>query len=228
MKISETFASIQGEGTLAGVPSLFIRTSGCNLRCVWCDTPYTSWQPEGEDWSVERLLECVAGYPHYRHVVLTGGEPMIFDEAGRLTRELAARGLHVSVETAGTVFRDLACHLMSISPKLSNSTPHEREDGRWAAAHEKLRYQPEVLWRLMSSYEYQFKFVVKDPPDLEEVKQVVRTIGVDAGKVLLMPEGVDPAHLRARSEWIVEACKAEGYRFSPRLHVMIWGNRRGV
>ena len=228
MKISEVFPSIQGEGVLAGVPSLFIRASGCNLRCVWCDTPYTSWQPEGEDWTVERLLEWVAGFPRYRHVVLTGGEPMLFEEIERLSRELAARGLHTTIETAGTVFRQVACHLMSISPKLANSTPREREGGRWAAAHDRLRYQPEVLWRLMSGYEYQFKFVVKDPPDLDEVKQVVKEIGVDAKRVLLMPEGVDPGQLQARSQWIVEACKAEGYRFSPRLHVMIWGNKRGV
>jgi len=115
MFISEIFHSLQGEGSLIGVPSVFVRTSGCNLRCSWCDTPYTSWQPEGEQLSLEQILEQVAGYAA-RHAVVTGGEPMIAPEIVPLTERLRARGLHVTIETAGTVFAPVACDLMSISP----------------------------------------------------------------------------------------------------------------
>ena len=228
MKISEVFATIQGEGLLSGVPSLFIRVSGCNLRCVWCDTPYTSWIPEGEEWSVERLVEWTSGFRQYRHVVLTGGEPMLFPESVHLTRALRSKGLHITVETAGTVWQDVACDLMSISPKLANSVPTLREDGRWADSHEKGRNRPEVLQALTAAYEYQLKFVVSAPSDLEEIQSIVRPLDAPPERVLLMPEGVAPQMLSERADWLVELCKEEGYRFCPRLHVMLYGNRRGI
>src|SRR5437667_6482 len=196
MKIAEIFHSLQGEGSLVGVPSVFVRTSGCNLRCVWCDTPYTSWQPEGEERSLDAILSAVAAYPA-RHAVVTGGEPMI---------------------ASGTV------DLMSISPKLANSTP----EGSWAAQHDRLRFQPDVLRRLMSAYDYQLKFVVAQPEDLEEIQQMLDRLGADHDKVILMPEGVDASVLRERSLWLAEIAKREGFRFSPRLHVDLWGNRRGI
>ncbi|MCS7041881.1 MAG: 7-carboxy-7-deazaguanine synthase QueE [Bryobacteraceae bacterium] len=227
MRISEIFESIQGEGILAGVPSLFLRASGCNLRCIWCDTPYASWAPEGEDWPVERLVQRVAQSP-LRHVVLTGGEPMIFPEIVPLTRALRGLGRHITIETAGTVDADAACDLMSISPKLSNSTPHAAEGGRWVAMHERTRLQPDVLRRLMERYEYQLKFVVARPEDLAEIRQLVQELGAPPERVLLMPEGVTPEALRERSLWLVEKCRETGYRYSPRLHILLYGNRRGV
>ncbi len=227
MKISEVFATIQGEGVLTGVPSLFIRTSGCNLRCHWCDTPYTSWEPEGDDWTLDRLLAWVEGFPAYRHVVLTGGEPMIQPELPALSRALHARGLHITIETAGTVEADAVCDLMSISPKLANSTPWQR-DPRWAERHEKARMNLPVLRSLVRNYEYQLKFVVEKEADLTEIQSLVRDLDAPPGKVLLMPEGIDDSTLRARSQWLVELCKAHGYRFCPRLHIQIWGARRGV
>lgn len=227
MKISEIFYSIQGEGMLAGTPSVFIRTSGCNLRCAWCDTPYTSWAPEGEDLALEEILARVARYrPHY--VVVTGGEPMIAPEIVQLTEALRPMGLHITIETAGTVFAPVDCHLMSISPKTSNSTPHEREGGRWAAQHDRLRIRLDVLQRLIGQYEYQLKFVVAEEEDLAEIKDLVVRLRANPQRVLLMPEGTDPAVLQDRALWIVEICKQEGYRFSPRLHIELYGNRRGV
>ncbi len=223
MRIAEIFHSIQGEGSLVGVPSVFVRTSGCNLRCGWCDTPYTSWQPEGDDWTVERILAAVGEYPAW-HVVVTGGEPMIARQVVELTRGLRERGLHITIETAGTVFAPVECDLMSISPKLQNSTP----EGEWGARHESLRIQPDVLRRLMAGYAYQLKFVIARAEDMGEVRDLVRVLEADAAKVVLMPEGIDPEVLRARGVWLVEICKQEGFRFSPRLHVDLWGNRRGV
>jgi 7-carboxy-7-deazaguanine synthase len=224
MYISETFYSIQGEGVLAGTPSVFVRTSGCNLRCTWCDTPYTSWQPEGEERGIESIAEEVERYGA-SHVVVTGGEPMIAPQIEELTHRLKQ---HVTIETAGTVDAHVRCDLMSISPKLANSTPQNRENGRWAAQHDRLRYQPEILKRLIQLYPHQLKFVIADPDDLTEVHAIVETIGASKSRVVLMPEGVDAAVLAERGRWLAEICKQEGYRFSPRLHIDLWGNRRGV
>ena len=224
MKIAEIFYSLQGEGSLVGVPSVFIRTSGCNLRCTWCDTPYTSWQPEGADQDLDQILSAVRSFPAARHVVVTGGEPMIAPEILPLTVRLRALGLHITVETAGTVFQPVECDLMSISPKLSNSTP----GGPWSARHGKLRIQPPVLEELMGRYPYQLKFVIENPADLEEVWALVTELRADRERVILMPEGVDRDQLRERSVWLAEVAKDEGVRFSPRLHVELWGSRRGV
>jgi 7-carboxy-7-deazaguanine synthase len=223
LRIAEIFHSIQGEGSLVGVPSVFVRTSGCNLRCAWCDTPYTSWHPEGEDWTLERIWAAVAAYPA-RHVVVTGGEPMIAREIVELTRGLRARGRHITIETAGTVFAPVACDLMSISPKLANSAP----EGEWQERHDRLRIQPDVVRRLMAEYDYQLKFVIARPEDIVEVRDLVREFGADAGTVVLMPEGIDAGVLRERGVWLAGICREEGFRFSPRLHVELWGNRRGT
>ena len=223
MRIAELFYSIQGEGSLVGVPSVFVRTSGCNLRCVWCDTPYASWHPEGDDWPLERVLAEVESYPA-RHVVVTGGEPMIAREIVELTRGLRARGRHITIETAGTVFAPVECDLLSISPKLHNSTPA----GEWAERHDRLRIQQDVLRRLMAAYEHQLKFVIARLEDLAEVRELVAALKADSGKVILMPEGIDASVLRERGVWLAEICKQERFRFSPRLHVELYGNRRGT
>src|SRR5436309_3167609 len=136
MRIAEIFQSIQGEGLLTGVPSAFVRTSGCNLRCQWCDTPYTSWEPQGETLSVGAILDRLAAFPT-RHAVVTGGEPLVAPEIEELCAALRERRYHVTVETAATVFKPVACDLASLSPKLSNSTPHERDGGRWALQHDR-------------------------------------------------------------------------------------------
>jgi 7-carboxy-7-deazaguanine synthase len=227
MRIAEIFYSVQGEGTLVGVPSTFVRTSGCNLRCTWCDTPYTSWQPEGADQPIDAILDRVRGFGT-KHVVVTGGEPMIAPGIVSLTERLNQLELHITIETAGTVFAPVICDLMSISPKLANSTPRQRDNGRWAAQHERLRYQPDVLRQLMDTYPYQLKFVVESPDDLNEIRSMAADLGASADRVVLMPEGTDPETLRNRGRWIVEICKTEGWRFSPRLHVDLWGNTRGV
>ena len=126
------------------------------------------------------------------------------------------------------MFPPVACDLMSISPKLANTTPNGAAEGGWASRHERLRIQPAVLAELMGRYEYQLKFVVQEAGDLEEVRGLVRQLGAPRGRVILMPEGVTAEALRERSLWIAEACKEEGFRFSPRLHVDLYGNRRGV
>lgn len=228
LRIAEIFTSLQGEGAWLGTPSVFVRVSGCNLRCSWCDTPYASWAPEGPILELEEILARVLESP-VSHVVLTGGEPMLFEPVVELATRLRAEDRIITVETAGTVYRDLACDLMSISPKLANSTP---DDARWRDRHEKDRNRPDVLRRLVETYSYQLKFVV-DPEgdfesDLEEIRAIVRACGADPQRVFLMAEGTDAESLRRRQRIMVEACLAHGYRLTPRLHVDLFGNTRGT
>jgi 7-carboxy-7-deazaguanine synthase len=170
LRICEIFQSLQGEGRLTGTPSVFVRSGGCNLRCWYCDTPYASWQPEGEDLSVEEIVARVEPFPA-GHVVLTGGEPMLFAELVPLTAALARLGRHVTIETAGTLYLPVTCDLMSISPKLANSTPPAERDPRWSRRHEQSRRAPEVIRRLIAEYDYQLKFVVDRPADCDEIER---------------------------------------------------------
>ena len=229
MLISEIFYSLQGEGLLIGMPSVFVRTSGCNLRCGWCDTPYASWKPEGEELSVGEILERIAFYQCH-HVVLTGGEPMIARGIIDLARELRARGHHITIETAGTILpQDIACDLASLSPKLKNSTPEKALAGPWMELHEKRRYQPDVIraWRELAPC--QFKFVISSPEDLEEIESILKEIGpVPKEHLFFMPEGTDPASLRERSKWLATICREGQYRFAPRLQIELYGNTRGT
>ena len=232
--VSETFVSLQGEGTLTGVPSWFCRLSGCNLRCRWCDTPYASWSPEGDKRTVADLVdECAR--TGVKHAVLTGGEPMIFPQLAPLTHALARAGVHITIETAGTVDRDdIAFDLMSLSPKLANSTPtgDPRDPaGAWAERHEQRRLNLPVLRSLIdrsARAAKQFKFVVTGPDDLAEIDELLSALdGVDPGEVFLMPEGVetpDPASVK----WVVDLCLDRGWRYGHRLHIELFGDSRGT
>lgn len=231
MLISEIFYSLQGEGELTGVPSVFVRTSGCNLRCAWCDTPYASWQPEGAEMTVAEVTQAVLQHSA-RHVVLTGGEPMIAKDIRALAAALRQHGRHVTIETAATVAPDgIACDLASLSPKLRNSAPADELIGAaWRDRHERTRWQPEVVRAWIDRYPYQFKFVVTQPADAEEIEAMLAELDRDIppAKVLLMPEGVTPAALQARAGWLPELCKARGYRYAHRLHIELYGNKRGT
>jgi 7-carboxy-7-deazaguanine synthase len=229
MKIAEIFYSIQGEGKLIGVPSVFVRASGCNLRCTWCDTPYTSWNPEGDEIAVAEIMRRIGEHPS-RHVVLTGGEPMIMPDVAEMCAAIKAKGYHLTIETAATVFRPVPLDLASLSPKLSNSTPIERENGRFAAMHERQRLNVPVIQQFIDgSPDFQLKFVVSSPSDLGEIEALLGQLrDWSPADVLLMPEGIDALVLQERSGWIGEICKEKGYRLCPRLHVMLYGNRRGT
>lgn len=233
LPISETFLSIQGEGKLTGVPSFFIRLSGCNLRCVWCDTPYASWKPDGSLRPIDALAEAATVA---KHVVVTGGEPLIFDRLPELLTALKRRGLHITIETAGTVYQPALASglvdLISISPKLSNSTPHDDPrdpDGKWMRLHEARRISIEALQALVDlPCETQLKFVVAEPGDLAEVDALLaRLQRWTPTDVLLMPEGVAPPPPERR-RWIADACVQRGWRYCSRLHIELFGNKRGT
>jgi len=228
LRISEIFASVQGEGIWTGIPSTFVRASGCNLRCVWCDTPYASWSPEGPIMSTDEVLTEIARLD-MPHAVLTGGEPMLFDAMVEVAEGCRAQGRKITIETAGTIYRDLPCDLMSISPKLAHSTPVD--DPVWGPRHERERLKIDVLQRLIDNYEYQLKFVVNPDKgdDLSEIEAVLAQLqGVAPQRVLLMPEGVDGPTLHRRARELVEPCMARGWRLSPRMHIDLFGDTRGT
>ena len=229
VKISELFYSVQGEGKLTGVPSVFVRASGCNLRCTWCDTPYASWHPEGDDLSVAEIVQKARGF-NAKHIVLTGGEPMIMPGIAELCSTLKSSGQHITIETAATVFAPVDMDLASLSPKLSNSTPVEREAGRFAAAHDRQRLNIPVIQQFIDhAPDFQLKFVVSNEQDLAEIDEILKQLrGWQSSDVMLMPEGIDAATLGERSAWIIDICKTRGFRFCPRLHIALFGNRRGT
>jgi 7-carboxy-7-deazaguanine synthase len=296
MRIAEIFRSLQGEGRLTGIDSVFVRTSGCNLRCGFCDTPYASWTPEGDDLSVDEILDRAnAAYESQRlpakigvngiksriedsesrvrgsgdnvrdilptlahcpaatirhamptvqrprpaahnlqptayskHAVLTGGEPMLFSELIPLSAALHRDCWHITIETSGTLYLPVECDLMSISPKLSNSTPSPEQNPRWTWRHESNRHAPDIVSRLIAQYEYQIKFVIDYPADCAEVEGYLESMpDIDRARVMLMPQGVDPEELAEKSRWLKPYCAEHGLIFCPRRQVDWFGPGRG-
>jgi len=226
MKYSELFYTIQGEGILIGIPSVFLRTSYCNLRCIWCDTPYTSWKPEDKNISVNKAIEEITKY-NCKHVVITGGEPFIqAKELVDLCYKLSKNGHHITIETNATVYEDVSAHLISMSPKLRNSNP--KPDNHYYEMHQHKRIQTDVIHKFLDNYTCQLKFVMETPEDLEEIKCLQVEIGISDEAIVLMPQGISTEETQAKQEWIIELCKQHGYRYSPRVHIDIWGNQRGV
>lgn len=228
MRIAEIYKSVQGEGRLTGTESVFVRASGCNLRCWYCDTPHASWQPEGSDLSTGEIagqvLELEAD-----HVVLTGGEPMLYAELIPLCKTLRDAGRHITVETAGTLHLPVACDLMSISPKMSNSAPDAIEYPKWHQRHEATRHAPLVIRRLVGEFDYQFKFVVGEPSDVDEVlSYLLEFPAIDRTKVLLMPQARTAPEQSSVAEWLMPRCDTEGFEYCPRKQIEWFGLARGT
>jgi 7-carboxy-7-deazaguanine synthase len=224
MVINEIFYSIQGEGLLAGVPSVFIRIAGCPIGCKWCDTKY-AWDPTaGEDLSTEQIIDKI-GQWQCQHVIITGGEPMVNAELPELATALKKQGKHITIETAGVKFvPDIPCDLMSISPKTSNSG-QTRLRLRAAPRRET---KNQAVKQLISNYRYQLKFVVDSPDDLPEIQQVVKSLGnVDPTRIMLMPQAKTRDELLAKSPMVAELCKSDGYVFCQRLHILLYDGARG-
>ena len=228
MRIAEIFQSLQGEGRLTGTESVFVRVAGCNLRCSFCDTPYASWSAEGEEMSVERIARRVESLG-CRHVVLTGGEPMLFDEMVPLCAELRRLGRHLTIETAGTLYLPVACDLMSISPKLSNSRPSAESDPDWARRHEARQHCPDVIRRLLVEYDYQVKFVVDRPEDCLEIESYLAELPeIVRDRTMLMPQGIDRQELAEKARWIEPYCEQHGLQYCARRQIEWFGQQRGT
>lgn len=213
IKISEIFYSIQGEGLLAGRPSMFIRLAGCPLRCNYCDTEYALDAKAGKKMSIDEITNKMIKYsPQY--AVITGGEPMFSPHISLLCEKIKKHNVHTTIETAGIKFvPNLTCDLMSISPKISNAYDNQPDKDRYLKIDE--------LKKLIENYDYQLKFVVEKIEDITEVHQIVNVInGIDHSKILLMPQAKDVSQYMRISPLIVEMCKANGFTFSPRLQLI--------
>ena len=227
MRIAEVYQSLQGEGFLTGTPSVFVRTSGCNLRCRYCDTPFASWNPQGDDMSVDEVIAAIVQLDH-QYVVLTGGEPMLFSELVPLCDKLREMEKHITIETAGTLSLPVECDLMSLSPKLSNSTPLDASK-RWLDRHEKSRHVPDVIRYFINRYPYQMKFVVGDQTDGKEVLAYLEDFPeIDRDRVMLMPEGTTLRRLNAVEQWLQPFCADHDLIYCPRRQIEWFGAVRGT
>jgi len=234
LPVQESFVSLQGEGIFVGTPSSFIRVAGCNLRCAWCDSPKTSWEPESVRTTLQELEKFCAAGP--RHVVLTGGEPLLFDGIAALSQRLRENGHHVTIETAGTVWLDgVDVDLVSISPKLAHSSPVLR-DPVWGARHDARRRRPDIVARWLAR-PWQLKFVVRTKTnpelsaDLEELLGLVDELEIsqaDRSRVLLMPECTDSDGLASAYRVLVPICIREGFTLGQRLHIQLFGHVPGT
>jgi 7-carboxy-7-deazaguanine synthase len=234
MNISEIFVSIQGEGRYVGHPSIFIRTSGCNLRCRWgtsgCDTPYTSWFPESNPMTIEsiltRIAELKSQHPHIKEIVVTGGEPLLQQHLHVLIDELKHLHFFLTVETNGTIRKPLKIDFVSISPKLKSSVPVGSE---YEEMHEKSRCNKDAISYWMKHYSHQLKFVVNEQADECEIEDMLTELGINApDHVFVMPQGVTREELSVNSRLCVDICLRHGWKFSPRAHIEIFGNIRGT
>lgn len=226
MIINELFYSLQGEGQFAGVPSVFIRVAGCPLRCRWCDTKYALHDNAGNDYTIARIRELVEPYPT-RHVVITGGEPMVHPQILKLTEAFAREDTHLTIETSGIRHvGGLNCDLMSISPKLRNSNP---PDMLLSPEYDAVRFDLAALQNLINEYPYQLKFVVESEKDLDEIARCLRRLeNLDHSRVYLMPQALNREEYIEKSLMVSEICKKLGFAFSPRLHILLWDGRPGT
>jgi 7-cyano-7-deazaguanosine (preQ0) biosynthesis protein QueE len=222
----EIFCSVQGEGVKIGKPAVFLRLGLCNLKCTWCDTKYTwDWKTyEPKEQLVEMPLEDVEQEilrHNRRYLVVTGGEPMIQqDRLIPLLEHLESSGFFIEVETNGTIAPDqrllnLVDH-WSVSPKLQNS-----------GNSQSLREVPECYRLFAGITSSHFKYVIQSEDDFKEVQTLADKYDLVPEKIILMPEAQSRKDLLDRSRWLVELCKAQGYMFSTRLHILLWGNERG-
>jgi 7-carboxy-7-deazaguanine synthase len=243
MQISELFYSIQGEGKRAGHPSFFIRTNYCNLRCRFpdgnlCDTPYTSWNPEDK----KNLGDIPVGHIiseylklNCKDIVITGGEPTMYPEnLLELCRSLkkANENIFITLETNGTYSGEFKNYidLFSISPKLSSSVPYGTPQEKM---HQKNRLNFDVLREFQElkdkdKTDIQWKFVFTGDDDLNEIREIQKVIGFKDEDIYLMPEGITHEDLSRNRLKTVEACIRNNFKYTDRLHIMIWGSKRGV
>jgi len=216
VRVSEVFTSVQGEGPTVGTPSVFIRLQGCSVGCTWCDTKY-SWNPSaGEETTLETLLATVKASP-VTNVVVTGGEPLEHDAFVPLVSALGQLGRRVEVETAGILAPPrLPVDQWNVSLKLAHS-----------GVREEVRLRPAAIARFRDLGAW-FKFVVADESDVDEVLAIQAAHQLPSARIVLMPLGMERHEQDARMPAVIEWCRRHGFRFSPRLHILVWGPKRGV
>ncbi len=222
------FHTIQGEGKYTGTPSVFARLSGCNLRCAWknsdgtvtrCDTPYSSFEPEKKMESISDTIELIHSF-HCKHVVITGGEPFLFQSLSELINPLVDYGHFCTIETNGTRYLETKAQFISLSPKLLSSTAYQDFPER---------INIPVLTQFTQHHDYQFKFVINTEEDVNEVMQLLQKLpNVSSEKIYLMPQAITPEELEQKSLWVADLCKKHNWNYADRLHLRLWGSKRGV
>jgi 7-carboxy-7-deazaguanine synthase len=231
------FHTIQGEGKYIGYPTTFVRLSRCNLRCAWknpdgsitkCDTPYTSFDPEIDKWDIDDLVAEIHKIGE-KHICISGGEPYFQKELVTLVDKLKALDYFITLETNGTIYRESKADFISLSPKLSSSSAHQT----FGSKHEAQRLKYEQLCQFVTNHNHQFKFVVNGQDDLDEIddmiKEIKRRTNVDINdNIWLMPQGITTEQFDAKLSWMADVCKDRSWKLTDRMHIRIWGSRRGV
>ena len=216
LRVSEVFASVQGEGISVGTPSVFVRLQGCSVGCVWCDTKYSWAASGGHETTLDALLAQMTRLK-VKNVVITGGEPLEHGAFAPLVSGLTATGHHIEVETAGTLIPpDVPVGQWNVSLKLAHSG---------VAADARLRHEAIAAFRERDAW---FKFVVATERDVDEVLEIKAAHRLASDHILLMPLGMRREEQLARMPAVIEWCRRHGFRFSPRLHILVWGPKRGV
>lgn len=261
--VIELFTSIQGEGIYMGHPSVFVRTTGCNLRCSFkgsiCDTPYSSYNPEKPKYSLDDVIEQFQNH-RVKHLVITGGEPMIHQESivemidacAKVVKSKYGELLKVTIETNATIkpikeLLDNNLIFWSMSPKLSTSEPVAGQNGITpvqARLHKENRINISAIVSMLTSYNSGvMKFVYSDESSYIEIKSLMSVIEKELSlyretglycpkdinnNIMLMPEGITNEQLQSTRIACAEHCISEGWLYTDRLHIVIWGNKRGV
>jgi 7-carboxy-7-deazaguanine synthase len=231
LPVAEMFLSFQGEGRWAGHPALFIRLAYCNLGCSWCDTRFT-WEEgkleAGREMSCEEIIAASHELIKDRstslsdiHVVLTGGEPLLHQEplCGLIDAMKSIGFQYFEIETNGAIvpLDELIQRInwWNCSPKLANSDlPYDN------------RMNAVAISKLANLKNIDFKFVVSDERDIAEIEQDFSQY-LSPRQIMLMPEGTTAHRIAKSSSWVADQCIRHGFRLSPRLHILLWGNERG-
>ena len=217
LRVSESFLSIQGEGPSAGTPAHFLRLQGCDVGCAWCDSKYTWDAGGGRDVGIDLALDDLFALGAAPLLVITGGEPLEHPGIAGLVNAALARWTSVEIETSGLLPPPVRHERLryNVSPKLPSVTERWKDTWRESAA-----------W--LADPNATFKLVVGDAPDLDEALRLIAEHRLPRERVMLMPEGLTDEALRVRARELAEACKRHGLRMSPRLHIWMWGAKRGV